>query len=453
MPSILSRNVRPVLLVLCAGGLAACSGSEDPGAGATPAAADGAGRPRAAGQAAPGAPGAGKAREGEAGKGANAALLAYQTARSLLLKGSPEKAREEFERAVELDPGMAVAHFELGKLLVHLSSQNVGSASRDHDILDEGIAALHKAFELEPRNDEHAYWLGRAYHLKDDAEEAMDYLRQALALNPESGAAWRRLGIIQLEDADSPKEQAKESFLKAIECDPRDAGAHFQLAQTLELLDDETGARQEYKLATEHDRTQPEPYGSLARLLAKAGDEEGAKQAQADFDRWSNYDKELKRRMVAVNQNPVDAKALLALGEMYYAVEKWQDALEWFLKSLNIDSKNALAHLYCGIVRRELQDYEQATHHLKESEFLEPDSLEPKLELVRLYAAMQDEKSLSEVVAKVETEGAQDMEALRRMAEVCRETGRDADAQRLTEKVQALEAGAPAGAADGDGGD
>ncbi len=389
------------------------------------------------------------ARDPVAGKpaGANSALLAYQTGLSLLLKGDPEKARSEFERATQLDPKMSEGHYELGKLLVHLSSQNVGSQSRDHDVLDRGLAALSRALELEPKNDDHAYWLGRGYHLKKDNRKALEFLEQAVELNPKNALAWKRLGLVQFDD--EKVELARDSFRKAIEVDPADAGSYFQLGLALESLEDLAGARAAFERSIEIDRTQPEPYYKLSQLLARADDPEGALRAEADFQRWSKFDGDLKRRMKAVNQNPGDAQALLAVGEMYFAAAQatgqqgtWKEALEWFLKSINIDPKDPHAHLYGGIVRRELKEYEAALNHLKEAEFLAPDSLEPKLQLVRLYAQTQDAAALEELVQKVEAEAALDGEALQELGLVCQEVGRTGEAERLLEKARALRAAA-----------
>jgi hypothetical protein len=72
-----------------------------------------------------------------------------------------------------------------------------------------------------------------------------------------------------------------------------------------------------------------------------------------------------------------------------------------------------------------------------ESEFLAPDNLDPKLELLRLYALTKDEKSLGEKLAAVEEAAAEDGEALYALAEVCAEIARAEDAQRLFGKAAA----------------
>jgi tetratricopeptide (TPR) repeat protein len=407
------------LLASCA--LASCSGSEDEAPAAKVSSPERAGDPK-------------PAREGGTSPSAK---LAYQTALNWLVKSDPEKARAEFERAIELDPKMADAHFELGKLLVLKSSANVGSTTRDRDILDAGIAALARASELVPENDDYAYWLGRAYDIGNQKDKALEHLRRAVELNPENGAAHKRLGMVHMED--SALEVARDCFQKAIECEPDDAGAHYQLGQVLELLADEPGARAAYERAIELDRSKPEPYLQLSKILAKQGDEEGAARNEEEFKRWSKFDRDLDALSMAVGQNPQNAAALVKLGEQFFAVQKWPEALEWFQRAIHLEPRNVQAHFYCGIIQRKLGNHAAATNHLKEAEFLEPDSLDPKLELVRLYAETKDEAALVDVLAQIEEEAQRDALAMLALGLVCDEIGRPADAKRFLEHALAAD--------------
>ena len=202
-------------------------------------------------------------------------------------------------------------------------------------------------------------------------------------------------------------EAAKASFEKAIEHDPEEAGARFQLGQTLEAMSDLEGARKAYEESIELDPTSPEVFGCLTKVCAQLGDAEGEEQARAGMERWKAYDQKLMRRRYAVNQNPGDAAALRRLGEMYFEVGKWEESLDWFLKAIYIDPLDGLTHLYCGVARRHMRDFPNALNHLKEAEFLAPDNLDPKLQLLYLYADSEDEASFIELLASVEEAAAE----------------------------------------------
>jgi len=420
-PSTVLRPFALVLVLLAAG----CSDPESPPS--APAQAGPAGQPE---------PTAPAAKPGAPAKTSNSAMLALQQGRSLLLRGDPKRAEGEFQRAVELDPALAEGHFELGKLRLHLSSQNVGSNARDQEVLERGLASMARALELDPKNDQYAYWLGRGHHLAKHNEEARKYLEQAIALNGENADAYKRLGMVYVDL--EQLEPARQAFQKALEHDPKEAGAAMQLGQVELLFGDPAAARAAFERSMAIDPTQPEPYGALAKLLAQQGDDAGASEFEAKHKTWTEFDERLQKCRVAVNKAPDDAVALRRLAKTYLSVDKRDDALEWFLKAVHIDPKDAQSHMYCGILLRERGELEMATHHLKEAEFLDPDHLDPKLELLRLYVATKDDAAFQALLATVEGEASGDGASLQALGEVCHELGRAEDAERLLGKARAL---------------
>lgn len=107
---------------------------------------------------------------------------------------SNEKAREAYERAIELDPEHADARVNLGRLL--------------HE--DRAPAA------------------------------AETHYRAALSSDPDHDVAWFNLGVA-LEDLGRLQEAA-EAYSKAIELDPSNADSHYNLAGILERRGDKPGA-------------------------------------------------------------------------------------------------------------------------------------------------------------------------------------------------------------------
>ena len=419
LPTVSAPRGVPALLLL--GGLALCvqgCGGEGGGGGG------GAG---------------GGARETAGRSGASGARLAFQSARNFLNTNDLEEAEREFRRAIELDPAYTEAYFELGQLLVRMSYVIVGSGSRDQEKLGEGIANLKKALELEPTNDGFAYWVGRSAHIGEDLAMAREYLDMAISLNPQNGLAHKRLGLLLMDE--SELEAACASFEAAMELLPQDAGLRFQYGSALENVNEPEKAMAAYEEATRVDRTMPAPYNSLARLREAAGDSEGAEEALKMFTIWQRWDRDLQAAQRKVQRRPSDPKALLILGEQYFAVGKFQESLPWFNRVVNLERRNALAHLYCGIARREIGDLNFSVDHLEEATFLSPESLEPKIELIRTCKLADKEPRILELITQVEEEAKEDPAALFELGLVCAEIERADDARRLYEKVAALDSG------------
>lgn len=189
---------------------------------------------------------------------ANAALA---EGTRLLDMGDTERAIEMLNRAVELDPDLADAYFQLG--IAHALIE-----SRDAAIVEEQITPTpspgekkprvattesEKAFEkaveaykkrIEANGEDHlAYYnLGRAYNKLNEDEEAAKALRQAVRLKPDDTDYQTELGAILVKLAQY--REAISPLKKAIELDPENSRA-------LNLLDDAEAGRRRVDFVTD----------------------------------------------------------------------------------------------------------------------------------------------------------------------------------------------------------
>jgi tetratricopeptide (TPR) repeat protein len=113
---------------------------------------------------------------------------------------SPSEARDAYRRVIELMPGHADAHVNLGRL-------------------------LHEAGEL-------------------DAAER--HYRLAIDLDPNDAIAWFNLGL--LLEARGQLELALAAYRRTVEQDPSAADAHYQLARVYEKLGQDTSAVRHLKI-------------------------------------------------------------------------------------------------------------------------------------------------------------------------------------------------------------
>src|SRR5262245_16427142 len=113
------------------------------------------------------------------------------------------KAADYLRRALSLNPSLAQAHSSLGAALLMLGRVN------------EAIAAMQEALRLEPDSALAHMALGRALWMgRGDVPGAIDHLRQAIVLNPESGYAYLQLSF--LESLNGELDAAAESAKNAI---------------------------------------------------------------------------------------------------------------------------------------------------------------------------------------------------------------------------------------------
>lgn len=181
---------------------------------------------------------------------ANAALA---EGTKLLDTGDTDRAIEVLNRAVELNPDLADAYFQLGIAYALIET-------RDAAVIDEQITPTplpgekkqrvattnsEKAFEkavaaykkqIDANAEDHlAYFnLGRAYNKLNEDEEAAKALRQAVKLQAEDTEYQTELGAILVKLAQY--REAIPPLKKAIELDPENSRA-------LDLLDDAEAGR------------------------------------------------------------------------------------------------------------------------------------------------------------------------------------------------------------------
>jgi serine/threonine protein kinase/Flp pilus assembly protein TadD len=192
-----------------------------------------------------------------------------------------QKAMEALRRAIELHEGLANAHVWLGSVYLQLGQ------------IEQGIAALKRAQELEPENPDVHQTLARAFWLfRGMVPEGIAELRRAIALNSEGGYSYLQLSM--LEALSGNLDEAEMSARHAIELQERAmsgteglliVGAHARLGYVHYLRGNYEAAYTEYRRELEYlttsdhalrERTLIELHQKLSALQHARGDEEGA---------------------------------------------------------------------------------------------------------------------------------------------------------------------------------
>jgi len=94
-----------------------------------------------------------------------------------------QEAEGGFRRALEINPNNALAHLQLGFLLIVA-----------HERFDEGLAEVRRAMALDPLSPHVTTELGHALVLAGRYDEAAEQLRKAIALDPQRNRPYNLLG-------------------------------------------------------------------------------------------------------------------------------------------------------------------------------------------------------------------------------------------------------------------
>ena len=257
----------------------------------------------------------------------------------------PEEARQEFSRAIALDPKMAAAYRNLGLVLMDSDASAAANAflraaelqpteSRPRFLagycleragqFPEAIAQYRAALALSPKDYEAHFALGRALLRTKDAAGAEEQFREAVTSRGDASPA--RLGLASALLAEKKYEAASDAFAEYLKLNPGDAAAHFDRASALL---------------------------NLNRF----------EEALAELDRSG-----------AAGATP--AEKLKMRGEILMRQEKWPEAGESLKQAASLSPQDPELAEWIGHVDIELREYPSAVRALQQAYGADPGSVD-----------------------------------------------------------------------------
>jgi tetratricopeptide (TPR) repeat protein len=200
--------------------------------------------------------GAGEATSAPAGARGSTQTAGSFNNRGLLLKdqGRPEDAISAFEKALEMDPALASALWNLSDLLFE--------KERDPDRSDELLVRAFASGLPEGTR----FLVGRAigYQRAGRIDRSRALLAAAAAARPDEPEVWLFSGRYRIEAGDC--RGALDSFRRAVSLAPRNAAAHASEGLARLCLGDRAGARACLRRSLELDPDQPGVKEQLGNL-------------------------------------------------------------------------------------------------------------------------------------------------------------------------------------------
>lgn len=247
-------------------------------------------------------------------------------------EGLLKEALVQFEKAIADNPLFAPAYIGAGN--AHYKLENLPAAEKN----------FARATTLEPDNFEAQFMHGLVLQELTRYDEAIRAYNKALEINPVDFGANLNLGTAYLQ-----VEEAREALpfaQKAVELRPEDGNARTNLGATYAALGRHEDAITEWNQASELMQLSP-------KLLLNMAD---------SYNRLRQYDEMVSTLDEVVKLEP-SATAFERLGSGLFRQGQFDEALEAFVRSVELDNNHFPAHNGVGVtlLQRWLQSGQQDT--------------------------------------------------------------------------------------------
>lgn len=291
--------------------------------------------------------------------------------------GHPARAVEHMDRAIALNPGVAVYH------------ANVAEAYRTLGQHERAVECCRVALRLRPQYPEVANNLGLAWLDLGRIDEAIAQFREAIRLKPDFAMAHNNLGNALRLQGD--KAEAIEQFRRALQSEPNLVEAHSNLGQLLLERYQRPEALVHCREAVRLRPNFPEAQNNLGNVLRDLGGVEEAKACYSDALRLNDHlpitynnmgqalqeegqlDEALAWYQRALQRDPNSARILTNMASLFEELERHDEAIAHYELALRLEPEYAEAYCGLGWVRHEQGQFSEAMPLYRRALELRPD--------------------------------------------------------------------------------
>ncbi|WP_413681820.1 tetratricopeptide repeat protein [Prochlorococcus sp. MIT 1323] len=275
--------------------------------------------------------------------------------KELSATGRHQECLQACQNTLQGNPQEAFAYKYAGKSLLALGQ------------LEKAHQCLAKAHQLDQTDPEIAKDIGNIFNATKNQDEAEQYYKIALSIDPNYAPALNNLGLIAKQKGDL---QGAVTLLKtAVEIDP--TFAPFQM--NLGLIYKDLGNLDQALTST------------LTSLELKPDNPDAHLNLGGIYKDLRNLEQALTSTLTSLELKPDNPDAHLNLGGIYRDLGNLDQALTSTLTSLELKPDNPDAHLNLGGIYKDLRNLEQALTSTLTSLELKPDNPDAHLNLGGIY--------------------------------------------------------------------
>lgn len=183
-------------------------------------------------------------------------------------------------------------------------------------------------------------------HFPDNHDEAIDCYTKLLEIEPENDKVYYELGHLYLQKNDSLP--AVNAFSMALEKDEENPFYHNSMAFALVQLEQYDDAIEHYQKAI---NINPDPYWTSIVCQALGSVYSEIK---------NNPEAAIVLYQTAVVLNPDSEESQIAIGDTYFSMEEYDNAIRAYCDAIKINPENAKAYCKCGMALWEKDFTEEA---------------------------------------------------------------------------------------------
>lgn len=304
-------------------------------------------------------------------------------------EGKTEMAIREFEETLRLDPRYVSAYNDLGTVYNRIGQY------------DKAQEQFRKAIELNPEYVEAVENMGVVYFSLKDYDRALEYFEKSLSLNPQSHKAYNNIGSVYLVQGHYQK--SREYIEKSHRMDPNYIDAYNNLGSVMISMGDFGQAIEKFKSLLKLNPRHVEGRVNLASAYIGEGMYEEAlkeleKARQIDDSmpkiynclgtlavRSEKFAESIPHFQKAISLDPSSVDARYNLGIAYFRLGQMDEAIKEYQEALRLNPSNAACHVNLGIAYFTQQRLSESITEYKKAIELNPQNTEANINLGVAY--------------------------------------------------------------------
>lgn len=304
------------------------------------------------------------------------------------LQGNHDLAQKRFMKAILLNPNSSTAYFHLAQVYDKKSGYSKALDALDHSLRIKGnssvaynlrgeilkkqgneaaaIESFKKSIALKPENTKPYVNLAKIYERRFDNELAIASLKSALAVNPAQYSVKLKVGELSLLKGDYNESLKYYSSLVGVEGYNADALKGMANAYFAQVRDTAS------KSVIANKKELQTAYNSIEKALQANPNDLDLYLAKLKMAKLTNQEKATQETLDKIVKAPVRGlNDLLAKGDAYYAMNKYQEAKKTFEKSV-VFAESLDDYLYVAEILTYDKFYPSAKDVLRKALIVDP---------------------------------------------------------------------------------